>query len=161
MPLCAAAFLFECHQGLAPTELQERITLYHLTADAGILVLRVGGVGGKPYLLVITYLVHQVLVVGIDEDKSVFSRAEEIIQLALGLDDSLKTTESLKMRPSHISDKTTCGLGCLYEGLDVARMRCSHLDDSYLVLFRETEQRLGHSHVIIEITLSVEHIIFL
>ena len=65
------------------------------------------------------------------------------------------------MGSANIGYQTAGGLCSLSKRLDVARMAGAHLDDSYLVLLCESEQRLGHTYIIIEIALSIEHIVFL
>ena len=65
------------------------------------------------------------------------------------------------MGSAYIGNKSTSRFSCLSKRLDIARMTGSHLNDSYLMLLCEAEQRLRHTNIIIEITLSIEHIVFL
>ena len=62
------------------------------------------------------------------------------------------------MGTTNVGDKPTGGLGCLSKSLDIARMTGSHLDYCYLMVFVKTEQSLGHTDIIVEVALSVEHV---
>ena len=134
MPLGAASLFLEGHQGLAPAELQEGVARDDLAADTGVLVVDLGGVGGEPYLLVIVNLVDQYLVVGIDKDKAVLAGAQEVVELALGLDDTLERAETLQVGASYVGDESAVGFGCLHQRLDVAGVRGAHLDDGNVVV---------------------------
>ena len=101
------------------------------------------------------------LIVGIDEDEAVLSATEEIVEFAFGFDDSLERAEALQMSSAYIGDQTTGGLCRLCERLDVARMAGAHLDDGDFVLLCQSEEGLGHAYVVVEVALSVEHIVFL
>ena len=65
------------------------------------------------------------------------------------------------MGSANVGDQSAGRLSRLGEGLDVARMAGTHLDDGYLVLLREAEKGLGHSHVVVEVALCVEHVVLL
>ena len=65
------------------------------------------------------------------------------------------------MGATYIGNQSAGGFCRLNEGLDIARMTGTHLDDGNLVLFRQAEQRLGYSHVVIEVSLGIEHVVFL
>ena len=161
VPLGAAALFLECHQGLAPAELQEGGATDDLAADAGVLLLGVSGVGGEPDVFLVTYLVHQVVVVGIDEDEAVLAGAEEVVEFALGLDDALERAEALQVRLPHIGDEAAGRFSRLGQRLDVARVAGAHLDDGYLVVAVQPEEGLGHTHVVVEVALGEEHVVFL
>ena len=161
VPLRAATFLLEHHQRLAPTELQERITFDDLARDTAVPVVGIGGVGRHPDLFVIADLAHQVLVVGIDEDEAVLTTAEEVVEFALRLDDTLEGSEAQQMGSAYVGDQTAGGFCCFCECLDVARMAGAHLDDGDFVLLCQSEEGLGHAYVVVEVALSVEHIVFL
>ena len=106
------------------------------------------------------YHLHQVFIVAIDEDGTVVSD-EEVIEFTLGLADTLEGAETLQVGTSHVGDETTSGFGRLYQCLDVARMRGTHLYDSYLCLVVQSKERLGHTHVVVEVTLRCHHAIAL
>ena len=76
---------------------------------------------------------HQVFIITIDKDRSIVSK-KEIIEFALGLAYSLERTKALQMSTSNIGDKSTIGLSCFYQCLDITGMRGSHLYNSYLCL---------------------------
>ena len=101
------------------------------------------------------------LVVGIDEDKAVLTATKEIVEFALGLDDSFERTEALQMGTAYVGDQTTGGLCCLYECLDITWMAGPHLDDGNLMFLCQTKKGLGHTYVVVEVALGVEHIVFL
>ena len=86
---------------------------------------------------------------------------QEIIQLALGLADTLEGAEALQVGTTHIGDEATGRLGRLYQRLDVARMRSTHLYDSNLRHIVQLEQRLGNTHIVVKITLRSHHAIAL
>ena len=65
------------------------------------------------------------------------------------------------MGTANVGDQSAGRLSCLGEGLDISRMAGTHLDDGYLVLLRETEKGLGHSHIVVEVALCVEHVVLL
>ena len=101
------------------------------------------------------------VVVGIDEDEAVLTCPQEVVEFALGLDDTLEGTETLQVGFTHIGDQTAGGLCRLCQGLDVPRMTGAHLDDGNLMILRQAEQGLGHTDIIVEVALCIEHIIFL
>ena len=125
------------------------------------MILRICGIRRKPDVFIIADLVHEVFIVGIDEDKAILTGTEKIIEFALGLDDTLERTKALQMGAPHVGYQATGRLSRLNKRLDVAWMTGTHFDDGNLMRLRQTEERLGHSHVIIEITLCVKHLIFL
>ena len=86
---------------------------------------------------------------------------QEIIQLALGLADTLEGAEALQVGTTHIGDEATGRLGRLYQRLDVAGMRSTHLYDGNVVVVTEAEQRLGNTHIVVEVTLGSHHAIAL
>ena len=161
VPLGATLLFLECHQRLAPTEFQEGVALYHLATDASVLIVRVGGVGRDPNLFIVANLVHQMFVVGIDEDKPVLTGTEEIIEFTFSLDDALERAKALQMGTTYVGDEATGRLSRFHQRLDVTRVTGSHLNDCNLVLLRQTEQCLGHTHVVVEVALGVKHIVFL
>ena len=101
------------------------------------------------------------LVVGIDEDEAVLAAAEKVVEFALGLDDALERTKALQMGTAYVGDQATSRLCRLSERLDVARMTGAHLDDGNLVFLRQSEEGFGHAYIVVEVALSVEHIVFL
>ena len=86
---------------------------------------------------------------------------EEIIEFALGLTDTLKRAEALQVGTPHVGDESAGGLGSLYQRLDVARVRGSHLHDGDVVLVAQAEQGLGHAHVVVEVALRRHHVVAL
>ena len=97
-------------------------------------------------------------VVTIDEDGT-FVCAEEVVELTLRLADTLERSKALQMGASYVGNQATCRLGSLHQRLDVARMRGSHLHYGNVVLLVESEQRLGHTHVVVEVALCSHHVI--
>ena len=65
------------------------------------------------------------------------------------------------MGSADVGDESAGRLGGFDERLDVARMAGTHLDDSYLVAIVQSEEGLGHAHVVVEIALCEEDIILL
>ncbi len=59
---------------------------------------------------------------------------------------------------SDIGDETTGGLCCFCECLDVARMTGSHLDDGYLMLLSQTEERFGDADIVVEVALCIKNV---
>ena len=100
------------------------------------------------------------LIVGIDEYQCVVS-LEIVVQLSFGFLHALKRAEALQVRFSHVGDESAGGFGCLYQCLDVARMTGSHFHHRYLMLLVESEEGLGYTHVVIEVALRVERVVFL
>ena len=62
---------------------------------------------------------------------------------------------------AHVGDEAAGGLCRLGEGLDVAGVAGPHLNDGYLVAGGQAEEGLGHTHVVVEVALGVEHVVFL
>ena len=86
---------------------------------------------------------------------------QEIVELALRLADALKRAKALQMGASYVGDQATVGLSSLYECLDVARMRGTHLYNGNIVAVVEAEQRLGNANVVVEVTLRRHDVITL
>ena len=97
-------------------------------------------------------------VVTIDEDGT-FVCAEEVVELTLRFADTLERSKALQMGASYVGNQATCRLGSLHQRLDVARMRGSHLHYGNVVLLVQPEQRLGHTHVVVEVALCSHHVI--
>ena len=100
----------------------------------------------------------KVLVVGIEEDRSV---AQKVVEFALGFHHAFERAEALQVGTTDVGNESAGGFDGLYERLDVARVAGTHLDDGYLVLLGQAEQCLGHTHVVVEVTLGVEHVVLL
>ena len=65
------------------------------------------------------------------------------------------------MSASHVGDETTGGLSRLCQRLDVARVAGTHLDDGDVVFGGQSEECLGHPHIVVEVALRVEHVVLL
>ena len=87
--------------------------------------------------------------------------AEIVIEFPLCLDDAFERAESLQVRTPYICYYSAVGLHDVHERLDVARMACTHLHHGNFVLRLEAQQCLGHTDVIVEVALRVEHVVFL
>ena len=74
---------------------------------------------------------------------------------------TLKRAEALQMCTTHIGDDGIVGLYHVDESLDVARMRRTHLHNGNLMLRTKAKQRLGHTYVVVEVALCVQHVVFL
>ena len=99
------------------------------------------------------------LIVGIDEYQSI-AGSKEVVKFALGLLHSLETSEALQVGTAYVGDHAAGRFHIFYESLDVARMRSSHLYDGNFMLWGKAEERLGHTHIIIEVALCEHHIVF-
>ena len=65
------------------------------------------------------------------------------------------------MGAAHVGDESAGGFHGFHQCLDVAGMGGTHLYDGNLVLGLQAQQRLRNAHVVVEVALGVEHIIFL
>ena len=65
------------------------------------------------------------------------------------------------MRLSDVGDEAAGGLGSLGKRADVARMACAHLNDGDVVFVGQSEQRFRYAHVVVEIALGGQNIVFL
>ena len=140
---------------LAPAELQEWGTRDNLAANQDVSVVALSII--IDVCQPIGHL-HQVFVVTIDEDGT-FMFTEEVVELSLRLADALERPKALQMGAPYVGNQATCRLGSLHQRLDVARMRCSHLHYGNVVFLAESEQGLGHTHVVVEVALCSHHVI--
>ena len=104
---------------------------------------------------------HKVVVATIHKHRGAWLAAQIVIQFALGMLDSLKTTKSLQMCPAHIGDQSVLRFHYLHKAFDVARMAGTHLHNGYIMARIEGKEGFGHSHIIIEVALGAEHLILL
>ena len=100
------------------------------------------------------------LVIVVDEGRQ-FVFHQKVVQLALGLADPFKRAEALQVGTSHIGDEAAGGFCRLYQRLDVARMRGTHLHYGNVVLLVQSEQRLRHPDIVVEVALGGHHVVAL
>ena len=81
---------------------------------------------------------HQVLVVAVDENRTLMS-SEEVIKFPFCLADTLKGAEAQQVGASHIGNQSASGLCRLDQCLDVARMRGTHLHNGNIVVLVQAE----------------------
>ena len=74
---------------------------------------------------------------------------------------TLKRAEALQVGTSYVGDDGIVGFYHVNQSLDVARMRRAHLHNGNLVLRTQSQQRLGHAYVVVEIALRVQHVVLL
>ena len=103
---------------------------------------------------------HKVRIVVVDENGTL-QLSDEIIELALGANDTFERSETQQMRLSHISDDAEIRQNNLHKRLDFPWMVSPHLNDSNIMLLRQLQQSLRHSDVVVEVTLCVKHVVFL
>ena len=159
VPFLRGTCLLEVGQRTAPAELQERVATDYLTRNAAVLLVGINTIGRTPHI--VGQHVAELVAVGIEEHQTVLLRTQEVIEFALGLHHPFERAEALQMGTTHVGDESAGGLGSLGQRLDVARMRGTHLDDGYLVLRTQTEQRLGHAYIVVEVALGSQHIVLL
>ena len=140
----------------APAELEKWCARDDLAPHIALAIL---AVGDETIDVALLCHLHQVFVVGIDEDESIVG-CKEVVKLALGLLHSLETAETLQVSTTYVGNHTTSRFHVLYEFLDVARMGGSHFDDGNFMLGVQTEEGLGHAYVIIEVALGEHHVVF-
>ena len=87
--------------------------------------------------------------------------AHKVVQFALGMYHTLKRAEALQVGTTYVGDDGIVGFYHIDERLYVARMRRSHLHNGYLVLGTQAQQCLGHANVVVEVALSVQHVVLL
>ena len=138
----------------APAEFQERSAGDDFSPYIAVFVLAVGDEAVDVALL--SHL-HQVLVVGIDEDEGIVG-CEVIIEFSLGLLHAFETSESLQVGTAHIGNHAAGRLHVFHELSDVIRMGSAHLYNGNLVFRRETEERLWYAYIIIEVALGEHHV---
>ena len=147
----------------APAEGQEWVASDHLATYQDVLRVALTIVVDVRFLIVgstpFADHLHQVFVVAIDEDGTLVLK-QKVVQLAFGLAYPLKRSKALQVGAAYIGDQSARRLAGLYQGLDVARMRGSHLHHSDVVAVVQTEQRLGHSHIVVEVALRSHHVVF-
>lgn len=114
----------------------------------GVVEMALGGHGGE------------VGVGGVDEGLAVVG-SEVVVEFALGGHHALERAEALQVGSAHIGNHAAGGLDILDQRADVAGMGCAHLHYSYLVGVVESQQRLGHSHIVVEVALGVHHAVAL
>ena len=136
---------------LAPPQAQERVTGDDLAVHACVLFVLVTGVALG--LDALGQNAHQVLVVGIDKDDTVGSRGQVVIKFTLGAYYALQRAKALQVRLAHVGNQAAGGLGGFGQRLDVARVAGAHLDDGNLMHDAQAEQRLGHTHIVVEVAL--------
>ena len=140
----------------APAELEKWCARDDLAPHIALAIL---AVGDETIDVALLCHLHQVLVVGIDEDKGIVG-CEEVVKLAFGLLHSLETAEALQVSTTYVGNHTTSWLHVLHEFLYVARMGGSHFHDGNLMLGVQTEEGLWHTHIIIEVALGEHHVVF-
>ena len=142
-----------------PSHCQVRLAGNYFAYDAVFLVVLVGRVWRYPY--VVGQYLQQVVVVGIYEDSRVFLRCKKLIQFAFSPDNTFQRAEALQVSQSHVSYYAVVGLGSLSQRLYVSRMACSHFNYCNLMLLVHPEQRFRHSHVVVEVALRSQYVVFL
>lgn len=142
-----------CGLGL-PTEAEERGATGDLTAHGDPLSTAVADRPGQS-----VGNGHQQRIVGIDECDAILVGAQEVIEFALGVEHALQRTETLKMGAADIGDQSAGRLDQIDQRADVAGMACSHLDDGNIMFGSETEERLWHADVVVEIAFGEEDIV--
>ena len=103
---------------------------------------------------------HEVFIVVIDKDGQLVLK-QIVIQLAFCLANTLEGAEALQVGTSYVGDESAGGFGRLYQRLDVARVRGSHLYDGNVVVVVQSEQRLRHTYIVVEVALGSHHVIAL
>ena len=63
------------------------------------------------------------------------------------------------MGTSYISNQPTGWLSSLHQSLDIARVRGPHLHNGNVVLVVQSEQSLGNTHIVVEVTFRRHHVI--
>ena len=86
--------------------------------------------------------------------------AQLVVEFALGAYHTFKRAETFKVSLSHVGYYAVVRLDDVDQSLDFARMVGSHLYHGNIVFGREAQQRLRHAEVVVEVALSVEHVIF-
>ena len=145
------------HPLRSPAELEEGSAGDYFSPYVAVLPLAVGDEAADVALLC---HLHQMLVVGIDEDEGIVG-GEEVVKLAFRLLHSLETAEALQVGTAHVGDHAAGRLHILHELADVIGMGSSHLHDGDLMLFAQAEECLGHAHVVVEVALGKHHVVFL
>ena len=74
---------------------------------------------------------------------------------------TLKRAEALQVGTTYVGYDGIVRFYHVNQRLDVARMRRAHLHNGNLVLRTQSQQRLGHAYVVVEIALRVQHVILL
>ena len=77
---------------------------------------------------------HQVLVVGVDEDEGI-AGCEVIIEFSLGLLHAFETSKSLKVGTAHIGNHAAGWFHVFHELSDVIRMGSTHLYNGNLIFW--------------------------
>jgi hypothetical protein len=98
---------------------------------------------------------REVLVVFVDKDAATRG-AKEVVELALGADDTLERSESLEVRTADVGDQATVWSGDGAEVANLAGVIRAHFDDGHLVRLREAKQRKGYADVVVEVALGAE-----
>ena len=62
---------------------------------------------------------------------------------------------------AHVGDDAKIWQHNLHQSLDFARMVRTHLHNGEIMLLRELQQSLRHTNMVVEVTLRIEHIVFL
>jgi len=115
----------------APAELQEWGAGDDFSPYIAVSVLAVGDEAVDVALL--SHL-HQMLVVGIDEDEGIVG-CEVIIEFSLGLLHAFEASESLQVGTAHVGNHTAGRLHVFHEFPDVAWMGSAHLYNGNLILW--------------------------
>ena len=146
MPLFAAG---------APAQPQEGVARHHFAHHT--LALTLGALAVLHGMDASGQDVHEQRVAGVDEDHAVVAGGEVVIEFALGPYHSLERAKALEVSLAHVGDQSAGGLGSLGERLDVARVARTHLHHGNLMLGSQTQQRLGHAHVVVVVALGGHH----
>ena len=98
---------------------------------------------------------------GVYEHLRAVAAGQEVVQLSLCPDHSFERPEALQMGFPDVGYQSVVGLDGLNERLDVARMARAHLYHGYLVLLSQAQESLGHTDVVIEVALGIQHFVLL
>src|SRR5574344_587016 len=142
---------------IAPAEFEERSTIDYFAPHITVFILTI-----RNHTVQFTCLchLHQMLIICIDEYQSIMS-GQKVIEFTLSILDTFETTEALEMCSSHIGNHTAGRFHIFHQLFDVTGMTGTHLHNGNLMLVTQTQQGLGHTHIVVEVALGKHHIIFL
>lgn len=143
--------------GIRPLEAEEGRATEHTTFDLCTFILAIGDDAVEITLL---GHIHQVLIAGVEEEKTVMV-GEEVIEFPLRLLYAVEGAETEDMGVSDIRDETAGRLDILHKALDIVGMAGSHLYDSNVIVCREAHQRLRHANIVVEVTFRMHHAVTL
>ena len=137
--------------------MKERSTIYNLTPHVGIITLTISD---DTIHLTLACHIHKIGIAFVEKQQAIMG-FQIVVEFAFGLLYAFKAAETQQMCTANIRYQATRRLCISDEFLYISGMTCTHFDHCYLMHCIEPEQRFGHTHIVVEVSLGMHHIVTL